>query len=411
MPDYLKKMKSDNLIAFALVFSILGQVPVLTPVKDVLYIPLMIILSVLAYAGSGFRFKNMLLLPSLIFVWAIIASIATSSFFTLVTWQTIFLFIFMSISCWSLDEKGLKKIFSAASVTLTVLLAISLLVSILSYTPLRDNPHLVFGGYSLKDTRTSYLVGILGNSATVGAFASINMILILVSYLHLDKVKNMKTKLYYILSFFLALYCSYDGHSRASYVALVVVSCFLIFSYIPPKARKIMLIIILVLIVLSIIFFSQIIDFLNSISSKNWSTGSGRIEIWQSAIHMIKLSPVFGYGTRDNFALSATAEGCFKNISTHNSYLHISVLFGLPALALLLIWIISILSRYISAMNREDAYSGFTKRMLLSIFLFHIVENFFEISLIFRCQSGQVFFFLSAICLSYMAKREKKEEK
>lgn len=187
-------------------------------------------------------------------------------------------------------------------------------------------------------------VGLLGSSSAHIPFGLLLVIGIVISSFYLFKTKRWKNKLIFafiMIQFFITLSFT---ESRAGYLALIVLSPFIVYNLTGQKHP--LMILTGSIIIISLLFVSPIVqlrvekikDDIQQYKNGNVNTSIGqRLLMWKIAIEEIKENPVLGLGTAGFLKAweqkkKDPALPYFIHGNPHNSFLYMMVNFGILGL-------------------------------------------------------------------------------
>ena len=297
--------------------------------------------------------------------------------------------MFVAYACIYLASKKYFK-FEKITEFSNILFIVSMLIGILG----------IFQNYIIaEDLKPLFSKGIcstFGNSNFFGSFISLALP-ITISFFILKG--NRKSFLLALVMFFNML----SSGTRSAWVAFCVIALLGICYLIKQKSKIYYQRFFLLLLCFILIFVFVLIDPKSVMKNKfaqmkndfnttlydglDGNMGSGRIEIWEMTLKLIRQKPIFGCGT-DNlqFGLQTNCSEDFDEYLTrtltivdkaHNEYLHIAATVGIPALIVYLIFIGMILWRRVRYLLIDS-----TSFVISIVLISYLVQAFFNISTI-----------------------------
>ena len=285
------------------------------------------------------------------FAVCIISTLITRTILTPVLWTTLLVtfaaYKFVNIA----DKNEVDKLINAAYISLNIVIIASLIgILLVKFTNLEETgPYIV--KYSLGNfIQGNRFFGILNSCNNLGPIAAISAIIAISRLLNARKQFNQI--ILNIIMFTVDIYVLLGTKCMTSMISLLG-SFVILFICCFNKKRGHVLLITLGVCILGLILVICNIDFASSILHKNLKTATGRTEIWANSIKLIKQHPIVGYGSTVRYHEAAQINNLYINkAGTHNMYLEIALLYGIPSLVMYIISIIftiyKILKKYLS---------------------------------------------------------------
>lgn len=240
------------------------------------------------------------------------------------------------------------------------------------------------------------VAGTFGNINFMGSFLSMGFPIFTLLYI----VKNSKLSL---VTSNLVFFCLIACGTRSAWVAIIFFAFILLIYLIKMKNKEFFKRTVFLLILFALIFtylFTSKSSFVktkvNNITKDiktattqgiNKKMGSGRIQIWNITIDLIKKYPIIGVGTdnlKDALADNVTYQYLeyVKRTKTvvdkaHNEYLQIAVTLGIPALIIYLVFVFRILH-----LKYKYIFDNLPLFIVYLSILCYLVQAFFNISTI-----------------------------
>lgn len=318
----------------------------------------------------------------------IFSSLYNGFFFNQKLWTTVFLSIFFSYIASQREMEGdvvLILFYAFNSVAF-----ISFLVALLAnHSNLIDSPSPIITNSLFNAIQNGRIYGILDSPNQLGQITAISILISI--FCIARKFGNKKNIIINIILIIFNCYLLIGTKSRASYLGL----CFALFTFVLFKQKRnrlFWLVFFLLIGTLFIIFLTINIQTLETITNRSWVTGSGRVEIWKSAAKLITLRPVWGYGALDQYTyLDATID----KHGTHNIFIEIAILYGIPA-SFIFLWSLAVIFKRIAYyfINRQD-FSENNLLLTSTLLVFCIINNQFETNILFSISPLQAIFLYS----------------
>ena len=308
-------------------------------------------------------------------------------------------------------DKFLKSLFWGAFAVSVLALLFFILQFIIGLNPtlniLRSYTAPIFLGQSMStlvNQYSSWLVNISGKTIlrTFGTFPdphlfSLYLSMILPIGIYLYKKYLSKQYLFFSIPILLAILLSF---SRAAYLSVGIGFLFLILSSnIPTLFKKNLLLIYfactitLFLIIIPNPLFSRLQSSLNFQEGSN----SGRIEMWQTAIHSIQQKPLLGLGLGSFADKLDPSLGIRNPIYAHNLFLDFGAETGILNIFILLVLIVTPIFSYLK--NKKSLPKNTLQKFIATSFVIFLIHSMFETPF-FSIQVFPLFLILLALDFS-----------
>lgn len=299
--------------------------------------------------------------------------------------------IAMSVAVYKIEKDRLWNI-------LTMVLATIALINLASVLLIPDAVH-------RADDITQKLAGTWKglhlHKNIAGPVAAISTMYFLIFLLH-----SQRHKLLYLGLFLTSIVFLVGTDSRTSLylfafsLLLIIVRRILVRFFGPLIVNIVVINLILTLVLLLIIYVPEFETFV-----EDGKLFTGRGEVWRSLITYINLHPMSGAGYGSFWRIgfespifTLTDGWATKTGAGHSGYLDLAATIGIPGLVLTLIVFLALpMSNFIKVMSRKDHQT----EIIFAMFVFAVLHNLFETSLLEPRSPGHVFWTLSIFLLMY----------
>ena len=230
-----------------------------------------------------------------------------------------------------------------------------------------------------------------------------------------ENSKNTKIIILHVMFFLIDAYLQYLTDCRSAFAAtLAVVVLFILFSI--KKYRKTISLICLIGILILAICMPALLTMLSNATGRDWVTGSGRTYIFKESFQLIKQKPLLGYGTVSNYldaAHDANLSHLGSNVGTHNIYIEIAILYGIPVLICFLASILTLFIKLLCVYLKDKDLFSLKLAQPTLLMSFILVFGLFEHHGVFRLTPPIMFlvlpFFVLRKNLDLSFKQEEKQ--
>ena len=198
------------------------------------------------------------------------------------------------------------------------------------------------------------------------------------------KSLNGKVRLLWLIAALFLFISLYFLSSRAAYLAVLIIMP--VFIWIKFKPRKLNILVIFSLIIIlglvSVLYLkNQRVSIYFDKSTDPTILNDGRLEIWKSALKVVKKSPLFGAGIGDyyealdkEFKQSGFTTGYYKDFNAHNQYFEILCIAGISGF-LIFLTILGLMIAF-AVKDRNLLYGAFLLMMLIFFSFESILSRF-----------------------------------
>lgn len=300
--------------------------------------------------------------------------------------------IFSFIVSYSSDDM-MKKMVRIIEIFITIIISVSFILLLLyKFTSLRfsDN-QMISQSMDNVFSSSSRFNGMTAGPNLMGMIAAIGCVLYIFHFIHAEKIAE---RIYSFIFSFLSLYFVIISNSRSAILATLLVFFFLVALKLKRKARIIYISVALLILIFLLINLNTVLSFLSSVSGRDWNTGSSRTNIWKFALELIKDRPMMGYaGLAKEFGVA----------DSHNIYIHLALLYGIPVMVLFMAIIFYDTLKIFVACFKEDKID-YKREIIYSLFTLFFVRILFESTLSICFE--MVVFFCSALTIFNMGSKE-----
>jgi len=226
------------------------------------------------------------------------------------------------------------------------------------------------------------LLSIDQHPSYVAMYSLLGMFISLEFFSH--KSLNGKVRLLWLIAALFLFISLYFLSSRAAYLAVLIIMP--VFIWIKFKPRKLnILVIFSLIIILGLVSFlylkNQRVSIYFDKSTDPTILNDGRLEIWKSALKVVKKSPLFGAGIGDyyealdkEFKQSGFTTGYYKDFNAHNQYFEILCIAGISGF-LIFLTILGLMIAF-AVKDRNLLYGAFLLMMLIFFSFESILSRF-----------------------------------
>ena len=226
------------------------------------------------------------------------------------------------------------------------------------------------------------LLSIDQHPSYVAMYSLLGMFISLEFFSH--KSLNGKVRLLWLIAALFLFISLYFLSSRAAYLAVLIIIP--VFLWIKFKPRKLnILAIFSLIIILGLVSFlylkNQRVSIYFDKSTDPTILNDGRLEIWKSALKVVKKSPLFGAGIGDyyealdnEFKQSGFTTGYYKDFNAHNQYFEILCIAGISGF-LIFLTILGLMIAF-AVKDRNLLYGAFLLMMLIFFSFESILSRF-----------------------------------
>ena len=232
--------------------------------------------------------------------------------------------------------------------------------------------------------RSSFYFGNLGIQRVISTVSNTNVFALILGTTIISTLINGKMVIANrkYKCFFIIICIAYTlTFSRANFLAMLIVGVFVLWDYIPKKARKQIVYAGVALIVFWLLglllqngFIVKVTGWIIDTILGNESSSAGRVSIWRDAFRMVMEHPFgLGFGHVGSYAQINDAE---LFVHAENSYLAIAIDTGLAGLAVYLLMLLSILLIFKKRKNTFGRCGFATVLYMMICFMFsnHIYD-------------------------------------
>ena len=340
---------------------------------------------------------------------SLLSSIINNSILNRYLWMTILLVIAIYSFISQSDRNEIKKLIDGIYISLNIILLISFIgITLILLTDIENSSNETIS-YSMGNfIQEGRFYGVLNNCNALGPIAGI------ATYLAILKIRDNKessTKIILHSTIMLIdLFILIGSKSLSSEAAFACGFLVLILSY-KNKNRKTFFIIFLAIMMLGIFVIIDNIDLLSIILQKDLRTATSRTRIWENALILIKAKPITGYGTFENYLDMAEQLSIFMHkAGVHNQYLEIALQYGVPALLLFILCLITTIYKflkcYFHGIDLKDTYIAFPNMVLV----FGIVHGLTEGQILFSANPNMIIFTTSLLLINWNLKHIERND-
>ena len=226
------------------------------------------------------------------------------------------------------------------------------------------------------------LLSIDQHPSYVAMYSLLGMFISLEFFSH--KSLNGKVRLLWLIAALFLFISLYFLSSRAAYLAVLIIMP--VFIWIKFKPRKLNILVIFSLIIIlglvSVLYLkNQRVSIYFDKSTDPTILNDGRLEIWKSALKVVKKSPLFGAGIGDyyealdkEFKQSGFTTGYYKDFNAHNQYFEILCIAGISGF-LIFLTILGLMIAF-AVKDRNLLYGAFLLMMLIFFSFESILSRF-----------------------------------
>ena len=226
------------------------------------------------------------------------------------------------------------------------------------------------------------LLSIDQHPSYVAMYSLLGMFIALEFFSH--KSLNGKVRLLWLIAALFLFISLYFLSSRAAYLAVLIIMP--VFIWIKFKPRKLNILVIFSLIIIlglvSVLYLkNQRVSIYFDKSTDPTILNDGRLEIWKSALKVVKKSPLFGAGIGDyyealdkEFKQSGFTTGYYKDFNAHNQYFEILCIAGISGF-LIFLTILGLMIAF-AVKDRNLLYGAFLLMMLIFFSFESILSRF-----------------------------------
>lgn len=344
-------------------------------------------------------------------VLSVLSVLVTNSISNIAVWETILLSAVFYLFTGHASEEARRNVLRNIFIITNIVTLLSLfLYFIVLFTDLENSSNYTIA-YSLGNVlQGGRLSGITASFNILGPMA---MVSCLFSIFFIIKSKSdKKAILTHVLLILLNIYIWYLTDCRSAIVAFVAAIYVGTFFCLPTKKRKIFLVCFVIIGGILALLLILSLPLLSQLTGRDWVTGSGRSAIFKQAMTLVlKEKPLFGFGEVDKY-LSAAQNVSFNElgsvVGTHNMYIEVAALFGIPALIFYFLSILSVLLGLIICYLKNIDMRKNRIVLPAAIFAFMLVFELFEHHGIFKLTPMIIYYMLAYFMLDASCKRAMK---
>ena len=226
------------------------------------------------------------------------------------------------------------------------------------------------------------LLSIDQHPSYVAMYSLLGMFISLEFFSH--KSLNGKVRLLWLIAALFLFISLYFLSSRAAYLAVLIIMPVFIWMKFKPRKLNILVIFSLIIILglVSVLYLkNQRVSIYFDKSTDPTILNDGRLEIWKSALKVVKKSPLFGAGIGDyyealdkEFKQSGFTTGYYKDFNAHNQYFEILCIAGISGF-LIFLTILGLMIAF-AVKDRNLLYGAFLLMMLIFFSFESILSRF-----------------------------------